>query len=287
MRLASANGVGLIERETFRFFRLRKRVRQFFKFPTGMDKTVLYIVGCQRSGTSMISHLFRLDWDTVTYDEISPLSSVDPVEGLRLNPLPEIRARILKDRAPLVVCKPLVESQNLDVLLDLFPVAKAIWMYRDFRAVVLSNLKFFGPDTGHRDLAPILKGDQMNWRAEKLAPADRDIIRNLYSPEMDPHDAAALFWYARNSLFFSRGFDQDTRIRLCRYADLVTQPGEIMVQAYDFLERPYPGDRIVKDVFTGSRGRGRDLELSSPVRELCEKMLSRLDGHAEALRPSD
>jgi len=287
MRLASANGVGLVEREAFRLFRLRKRIRQLFKYRSGMDKTVLFIVGCQRSGTSMIHHLFRLDWDTVTYDEISPLSSDDPIEGLRLNPLPEVQARILRDRAPLVVCKPLVESQKLDVLLDLFPATHAIWMYRDFRAVVLSNLKFFGPDTGHRDLAPIVAGDETNWRAEKLAAADRDIILDIYSPELDPHDAAALYWYARNSLFFSRGYDKDPRIRLCRYGDLVARPAVVMARAYDFLGKPYPGDRIVEDVFSGSRGRGRDLDLSPPVRDLCEGMLSRLENHTAALRPSD
>lgn len=286
MRLASANGIGRVEREAFRLFRLRKRIRQFFKYRAGMDKTVLYIVGCQRSGTSMISHLFRLDWDTVTYDEMSPLSSDDPHEGLRLNPLPEVQARVLEDRAPLVVCKPLVESQNLDVLLDLFPETRAIWMYRDFRAVVLSNLKFFGADTGHRDLVSIVAGDESNWRAEKLGAADRDHILDIYSPEMDPHDAAALFWYARNSLFFSRGFARDSRIRLCRYSDLVTCPGEVMARAYDFIGRPYPGDRIVKDVFSGSRSRGSDLELSPPVRELCEGMLSRLASHSASLEPS-
>jgi hypothetical protein len=287
MRLASQDGVGRVERETFRLFRLRKRIRQLFKYRKGMDKTVLYIVGCQRSGTSMISHLFRLDWDTVTYDEISPLSSGDTQEGLRLNPLPEVRARIQADRAPLVVAKPLVESQNLDVLLDLFPVARAIWMYRDVRAVVLSNLKFFGRDTGHRDLAPIVAGDETNWRAEKLGVADRERIREIYSPDLDPHDAAALYWYARNSLFFSRGFDQDPRIRLCRYGDLVTRPGAVMARAYAFLGRPYPGDKIVKDVFSGSRGRGRALELSPPVRELCEGMLSKLADHASAIGLSD
>ncbi len=286
MRLASKGGVGLGERETFRLFRLRKRIRQFFKYRPGRDKTVLFIVGCQRSGTSMISHLFRLDWDTVTYDEISPLSSRDSLERLRLNSLPEMKARITADRAPLVVCKPLVESQNLGTLLDLFPVTRAIWMYRDYRAVVLSNLKYFGRNTGHKDLASIILGDTSNWRSEKLADSDRNIIRKLYSDDMDPHDAAALFWYARNSLFFSGGFHDDDRIRVCRYSDLVTRPAKVMAEAYRFIDRPWPGDRIVADVFSASKGRGRELELSPDVRELCDDMLSRLEtqkgltGHA-------
>ncbi|RLA56645.1 MAG: hypothetical protein DRR04_13915 [Gammaproteobacteria bacterium] len=287
MRLASKRGVGLAEREAFRFFRLRKGIRNFFKYRSGVDKTVLFIVGCQRSGTSMFHHLFRLDWDTVTYDEISPLSIRDPAGGLRLHPLPEVQTRILADRAPLVVCKPLVESQNLDILLDLFPSTRAVWLYRDFRAVALSNLKYFGQETGHRDLAPIIAGDTSNWRAEKLADSDRDIIRDLYSHDMDPYDAAALFWYARNSLFFSRGFDVDSRIMLCRYSNLVIRPAEIMAEAYRFIDRPYPGDRIVADVFSGSKDRGRDLNLSPPVLELCEGMLTRLDDWAESSRRID
>ena len=213
-----------------------------------MDKTVLFIVGCQRSGTSMIHHLFRLDPDTVTYDEISPLSSGDDVEGLRLNPLPQVRIRLQADRAPLVVCKPLVESQNLDKLLGLMPRTNAIWMYRDFRDVAKSNLEYFGDRTGHTDLAPVLAGDQTNWRAERLASADREIIRKLYRPNLAPLDAAALYWYARNSLFFSGGYDRDPRVRTCCYGDLVTQPAKVMSAAYAFLEQDYPGDRIVADV---------------------------------------
>jgi hypothetical protein len=234
----------------------------------------------------MISHLFRLDWNAVTYDEISPLSSGDHEEGLRLNPVREVQARIGRDRAPLVVAKPLVESQNLDVLIDLFPTTKAIWMYRDFRAVALSNLKYFGSTTGHQDLVPILEGDESNWRAEKLAPADRAIIRDLYAPEMDPYEAAALFWYARNSLFFSRGYHRDSRIQPCQYGDLVTRPGYIMKQAYRWLGRTYPGDRIVKDVFTASLTRGSELKMSSPVRDLCEGMLRQLDAIPSVLRPT-
>lgn len=286
MRLASTDGVGFVEREVFRLFRLRKRFRQFFLYPRGMEKTVVFIVGCQRSGTSMIHHLFRLDSDTVTYDEVSPLSSKDPVEGLRLNPHPEVVARISGDRAPMVVCKPLVESQNLGTLLDLFPVTRAVWMYRDYRSVVLSSLKYFGQETGHTDLAPILAGDETNWRAEKLSAATRRTITELYSSEMDPRDAAALYWYARNSLYFSRGFDQDDRVRVCRYEDLVTRPEEIMAGAYSFIGRPYPGDGIVKDVFAHSRSRGRGLDLSPPVRRLCDDMLARLDEAQFAIQAS-
>jgi len=139
MKLAAKAGVSSGERQAFRWFRIRKRIRQLLVHKQGMDKTVLLIVGCQRSGTSMIHHLFRLDWDTVTYDEVSPLSSRDHAESLRLNSLSEVQGLIAADRAPFVVCKPLVESQNLDHLLALWPITRAIWMYRDFRDVEIGR----------------------------------------------------------------------------------------------------------------------------------------------------
>jgi hypothetical protein len=264
----------------FRWFRFRKRIRQLLRFRVGEEKTVLFIVGCQRSGTSMIHPLFRLDWDTVTYDEVSPLSDQDHFEGYRLNPMPEIMERIAGDRSPLVVCKPLVESQNLDTLLALFPRSRAIWMYRDYRDVVASSLKYFGTDNGHSDVTPIILGDFGNWRAEHLDEADVRRIREVYKPDLDPQDAAALFWYARNSLYFSRRFLGDPRVRTCRYGDLVSNPAETMKAAYEFLGRPYPGDRIVVDVFSASQGRGKAVGLSPPIEGMCEGLLDRLDREA-------
>ncbi len=242
-----------------------------------MAKTVVYIVGCQRSGTSMMHHLFRLDKNTVTYDEISPLSSQDLIEHLRYNPLPEVKIRINADRSPLVVTKPLVESQDLKPLLDLFPDTKAIWMYRHFADVASSNMQFFSRENGFTDLLPILARDPDDWHSRNLAEDDIQIIEKVYSPTMDPHDAAALFWYARNSLYFSHELEKEGRIALCRYGDLVTQPGSIMRQAYSFIGHTYPGDHIVGDVFSGSKGKGKDIPLSDPVRQLCEEMWQRLN----------
>lgn len=277
MKLASREGNRWIEEQAFRWFRFRKRIRQFTKYHSGEAKDVLFIVGCQRSGTSMIHHLFRLDWDAVTYDEWSPLSTLSGKEPLRWRPLDEVKPRIMADRAPFVVCKPLVESQNLTDLLDAFPGSKAIWMYRDYRDVVSSSLKYFGGDVGHGDLEPILGADASDWRAEKLAEEDRSRIGELYRDDLPGHDAAALFWYARNSLFFSNGFSTDPRVVPCRYGDLVTRPGPVMEAAYMFLGRPYPGDRIVADVFGGSKGKGGHVTLMPAIEETCQTMLQRLD----------
>ena len=278
MRLASRGGVSFREKQGFRWFRACKRVVQWFRYRSGTAKTVVYVVGCQRSGTSMMHHLLRLDRAAVTYDEISPLSSGDPVEGLRWNPLPEVRARIAADRAPLVVTKPLVESQRLSELLDLFDETRAIWMYRDFRDVVRSNVAFFADGTSHADVAPVLGGDGPSWKAENQDPETVAVVADLYRPDRSPHDAAALFWYLRNRLFLSQDLAGDARVRLCRYEDLVGDPGAVMRGAYRFIGRPYPGDRIVSDVSARSVGRGRDVEISDDIADVCKRLLDRLDG---------
>jgi len=224
----------------------------------------------------MLHHLFRLDPDSVTYDEVSPLSAGDHAQHLRWTDPELVRRRVTADRAPLVVAKPLVESQNTAFWLDMFPGSRAIWAFRHFSDVASSNVDFFRSGNSMDDLVPILAGDETSWKAQHLAPDDRDTIMGLHRPDLDPLDAAALFWFARNSLFFSRGLDNDARIRTCNYDDLVTQPAETMASAYAFLGRAYPGDRITKDVTARSVGRGRDLPFDPRIRILCEGMMERL-----------
>lgn len=276
MRLASKGGMGFFERQSFYLFRVRKRLGQVGKYESGAPKKLLFIVGCQRSGTTLLHHIFRLDHHTATYDEFSRLSRED-TERLGLDPREKVMARIATDRPPLIVAKPLVESQNVRDILDWAPEARAIWIYRDFRDVAASNPEYFGGDKGHRDLAHILATDDANWRLQNMDPDDVEKIRTVYTPDIGPHDAAALFWWARNSLFFSRACHEDERVALCRYFDLVNHPGVVMRRAYDFVGRPYPGDHITQDVVTDSAGRGRDIPLSDGVRDMCEALLARLD----------
>jgi hypothetical protein len=286
VRLASERGIGFLEKQAFRGFRLRKRAHQLLKFRPGGDKPALFIVGCQRSGTSLIHHLLRLDFDTVTYDEESPLSAADPVEGLRWDPLPQVAARFRADRAGFIVAKPLVESQNLDRLLEAFPGSRALWMFRDYRAVARSNVAFFPTGTSHRDLAPMLAGDQANWRCERLGDEARALVASLYRPDLSAHDAAALFWYARNSLLFERGLAADPRVRLCRYDELLAEPAGIMRGVYAFVERPWPGKRIVADVEPAPAHAPRPLDLEPDIARACNDLLARLEAAPRIAAPA-
>jgi len=276
LKLASKGQKQFWEEQSFRVFRLRKRIYQWFVFQPGESKTVLLITGCQRSGTSMIHHLFRKDITTITYDEYSQLSVLQGEEPLQWRSVNNVVDIITADRSPLVVTKPLVETQNLSQWLDAFPEAKGIWMFREVHDVVSSSLKYFGVGVGCKDIVPIVAGDESNWRRINLSSSVVSLIREIQAEGITPSDCAALFWYARNSLLFSQELDKDKRVAICQYEDLVTMPVKVMTAAYVHLGISFPGPQIVSDVTVGSIGKGSDVMLSPSVDQVCREMSEKL-----------
>ena len=166
----------ITQKATHRWFLLRKDLQRVRANAPRSPKQILFIIGCQRSGTTLMTEILEKDWDVKVYPEHSPLSNQDRLDGLRLNPLPEVKRALDADRYPLVVLKPLVETQNADGLLEFFPRSRAIWMYRHYRDVANSNLKRFGMDNGRKNLSHIARNDITNWRAERLPQEVRDLV---------------------------------------------------------------------------------------------------------------
>jgi len=243
----------------------------------GKQKTVVFVVGCQRSGTTIVERILGREWQAKSYEEFSELTSQDPGESIRLNPLADVQAVIEKDKVNMIVIKPLVESQNVDKLLEYFPGSKALWVYRHYRDVVQSSINKFGPEIGVRDLWPIVEGDGQNWRAERVPASVRDTVRTHFSDTMRPYDAAALFWFVRNSLYFELNFVAQPRILICKYEDLALYPRQVVRRIYNFLDYRFPGNRIVSNVHAGSVGKGQDIVLSAEVEHLCSALWEKLE----------
>jgi len=255
----------------------RKRAyRLAHRSPRDGREAVVLIVGCQRSGTSLMLELFDADRRSVTFPERSPLSS-SAEDRLRLKPLPEVKGRLERIRAPLLVLKPLVESQNVPALLDGLDNSHAIWMYRRPESVAASDLSYFGVENGERNLRLLLSNEPPNWRGEVVPETTRSVLSRHYQPGMDPQDAAALFWWARTSLFFDLRLDERPDVRLCSYERLVSQPEQTMRLLYEFVGVTYPERDITGGVHRQSVGRRDDFPLSPEVRRLCEELWERLE----------
>jgi hypothetical protein len=245
-------------------------------------RAVLLVIGCQRSGTTLMTDLLARDPAAKVYPEHSAISSRDR-HGLRLAPIPAVAARLARSRFPLVVMKPLVESQNARALLDGLPRARGLWMFRHYADVARSNLARFGEGNGIKNLRSIARG-VADWRGEGASEEVSRRVREHFSETMNPSDAAALFWWARNALFFEQALDARDDVLTCRYEELVADSVRELRRVYAFSGCAFPDPASAAGVSSASVGRGRDLPLSSEVVALCEKMLARLES-AHAQRP--
>ena len=244
---------------------------------TAVDKKMLLIIGCQRSGTTLVTRIFERDLNTKVYPEHSEISDRDQLDGLRLNHLETVQQTIAANPFPFTVLKPLVETQNAPVLLDFFSQAKALWMFRHYTDVANSNLQRFGMGNGIKNLRFIAQRVEGNWRYENTPPEMVALVDKYFAEDMNPYDAAALFWIVRNQFFFEYNLGQNPRVLMCRYSDLVTKPNEMVGRIYDFVGQKYPGERLVSEVNTASIGKGRKIDLSPEIEALCDEMLARLE----------
>jgi len=263
---------------SFRIFKAGKRLYHFAK-PAQRNggKVVVFIVGCQRSGTSLLTNIFEKDLQTKVYGERSRLSSHDTATKIRLNPLPEVKSVLDTLPVNLIVLKPLVETQNLPRLLEFFPQSKALWMYREYKEVVSSSLKRWGMDNGINNLRPIALGLSPNWRSENIAPETREVVCRYFTEDMNPYDAAALFWYSRNKLYFDLGLLQRDNVKLCKYEDLVTQPTNTMAKVYQYLQKDCPSEQVTKMVHANSVRKKTPVPVSPEIDKLCRDLHMELD----------
>lgn len=243
-------------------------------------QTTLLVLGCQRSGTTLVTRLLDADPEAKVYPEHSALTRADPRDALRLPEVATVAARIGRSRFPLVVLKPLVESQNTPALLEGLPGARGLWMFRQWRDVARSNLLRFGRGRGIANLRSVFERRPHDWRAEGVSLAVHGVVRQHFSETMDPYDAAALFWWVRNALFFELGLDSSPSVRTCRYEELVSDSRRILWEVYRWLGRSLPASAELPDVSRSSIGRGDSISFSPGVAALCDELLGRLfDAH--------
>jgi hypothetical protein len=261
---------------SWKLFRIRKELHSLSTTRKGHRAKILFIVGCQRSGTTLLAmRVFYRDFNAKVYNEYSELTSND-INRIRLNSLESVKMAIDKVKAPIVVVKALVESQNTPELLNYFEGSKALWICRFYKDVALSNVAKFGIRRGIKDLRPIVENETNNWRAEKVSESTRETVSKYFSETMSPNDAAALFWFARNSLFFELGLDQNPNVMVCIYDYFARDPGNMLRNIYKYIDASYPGDRIISDVHAKSVGKGDHVYLTPQIDRLCNRLYEKL-----------
>lgn len=238
--------------------------------------TPVYLVGLQRSGTNMLVHGLEIAPEFEVHNE----NDRQAFDRFRLRSDAAVAAIVVRSRHRCVLFKPLCDSHRVTQLLDDLPVptpGRAIWAYRDVDARVRSAVAKFG-DANLQALRQIAAGtgDAM-WQAQGLSPATRDLLRSFDYGQMTAETAAALFWYARNSLFFELGLPDRPDVLLSSYDALVADPEPVMRSLCSFLDFPWRPELAAHIEPRGDAGRARPLDIDPRVRLHCAELTVRLD----------
>lgn len=243
------------------------------------DPRVVFGVGCQRSGTTMLGEMIDQSMDTWVYHEHDRRAFRD----FRLRTGDVDRLAAWSGR-PVAVFKSIVDAQWTDRFLDRHAGSSAIWIYRACPDVARSAIVKWGDHQQwlvngirRRSFA------ELGWRGERVADHVIDTIDRVHRPDLTIEEGAALFWWMRNSILWDRDLVDDDRVLIVRYEDLVTDPGPYFHRVFDFLGVSFD-ERYVADA-TPSSVRDKPLSgLSDDIRELCDAMQDRLDGaYADSL----
>jgi len=262
-----------LKKPSNRALRYRKEVYQLTHSFKISDKRHVFIFGCQRSGTTLLGQVFDRDLRTAVLQEISSITS-DVNDTLRLKPLSEVKEILKGFRAPLIIAKPLVESHNADKIIKEIPQAKGLWMFRNYKDVVASNVKRFSSQ--EEGLRMAITGDPPSWRSERVSDSTMAIRKKFYHADIKKADAAALGWYGINILFFELELDKNPRVQLFNYDDFVKDPEKEIKNLYNFIESPYPKWDITSEVDKSSQSLGKDIKIDSEIEVLCKTLYERI-----------
>jgi hypothetical protein len=238
------------------------------------EKMPLFVVGSQRSGTTMLMKVMEKSRYMRVFQEHSRRAFQS---NWRLMPSEVIKSLIDESHAPVVVFKPLCDAHLSDKLLNEYPGSKAVWIFRDYHDVANSAVNKWNEHL--KDvMRQITEGDweALGWRGERLGDENIALVKRLYTPDMTPQDAASLQWYLRNQFYFALGLDTNPRVLLMRYEDLVLEPQMEMQRLMHFVGTPFENS-IIEDVSDRSIGKGANVELAPEIDHVCAELLMKLN----------
>jgi len=246
------------------------------------ERRVVLIFGCQRSGTTMLQQTF-LDrsWRVLILEEhdrrlVGPRPEPEETAWQEYS---TVLGRIRRLPFEVVAAKPLVESASATTLMDAASAVKAIWMLRHYPEVARSNVSRFGMDNPYRDLQPIRSRDAMDWRYRGTSEETWETVTALLNRGLTPYDAASLFWWTRNQLYFDQRLWDDDRIRILRYERVCNKPGEVIRSLSGHIGVALPPGSIASRV--RAQPSHPKTRLDPDVERLCRKLWDSFEGCPE------
>ena len=247
-----------------------KRTRQRLRASSG-SAAPLFVVGCQRSGTTMLLEVLERSLDTRVFHE----QDRQAFAHWRLRPAADRGPLLTGARCRWVVFKPLQDSQHCDHMLEESPGARLLWVVRRYQDVVRSWTAKWG-DGLHDALRSLARDEACDhWMAERMPADRRQRVAELFHDDLSIPSNAALRWVLRNEIYFDRGLErQGENVSTVHYEDLVGDPVTTFGGIFEDLGLEF--DRRLVDHVSPRRVPAPSVEIDPRIREHCEELTSRL-----------
>lgn len=257
-------------------YRLVRAKERFRRREGRTDRTrVAFVMGCQRSGTNMTLWTLDRSMDVDVIEESDPRAFVH----CRVLDKAVRDAIVERSTAQCVIFKPICDSHRALELYAEDPGSKGVWVYRNYRDVANSAVRYWG-DQSRQFMLDLLDGGGdwgiAQWNREKLSDECLSTLREAAGDALTVHEAAALFWYMRNRTFFDQELQHQPSTMLTRYEDMVTNPLTEFERLFRFLDVRFRPD-MVQEVFSTSVRRHSFAGINRRVEELCDHLLERLN----------
>lgn len=250
-------------------------------FAVRADNSIpVFIIGEMRSGTNSIMGCFERCPNADAYNEVDDEAFID----YELKPLNVIDDLIHKSKGTHVVFKSIADLNRADELLEYFPNARIVWIFRNFYDVVNSALKLWRE---HKEYLRLIleEPERARWRGYNLSKQSLELIRHYYyTDQLSEASARALIWYIRNNMYFERKLDQEKdRVKLVCYENIVTRPAQEVEKIFNDVGCQYR-PAYSKHLHPKSIGKHQQAEIEPSILEMCDKLYDRLNKQLDSVQ---
>lgn len=235
-------------------------------------KGPIFILGCQRSGTTYAERLFRADPRSRVFGEFSELTIL-PTHSVWRDPS-SMRQVLSAHRGEYQVIRSLLASHRVCDLLEDWPRSVVLWMFRDANSVVASMMHKWQGD--FREVSEKVETDAAgHWELRGIwEQIEADVSSG--ATEALCHDRYAMYWYQRNRVAIDKSLGNNPRVLMVEYSDFVNRPNAWLKAVRDLGDIAAPNWTFPIHAMARSRSPSSSIRLSPWVQDKCDSLLAEL-----------